>query len=398
MVHNKRSSEPALNPVEVLKQVPGIGDKTAEQLLSIYPDLTSIARAPEEEISEQVKGISAKKAEAIKSIIKNSLPQGGSPLGPRKRRVVTDIEFVPSQNNFRPPEASGSGANSMDVKDLSGKTVGEVKRAVKFQDEPDETEFTPRANDNDTGSSSIFFPKKKNTLRTLRAEENHEVTDEEVRPKVAATESGRQSFATFEKKEIRPKNKALEEERSNRSGNVISFIITFIVGVALLGGVYYGVQEWRVRSENDESVLTGGETQLLAFLDFDWPDAPASGRTTLLSEQNSLMRSTITQASGIDGSISSTANNEVTVTVLNGSGISGAAGRAGNDVENGGFIVTNETNADRFDYQRSVLFFSPENGNVAQRVRDSLGSYDIIMTPTLYPNQSTTIVFVVGVN
>lgn len=436
-------TEPALNPVEILKQVPGIGDKTAEQILETYPDLKSIYNAKEEEISEKVKGISVKKAQNIKAVIQHYLPKKNSPLSPRRRRVVTDIEFVPSKSFFKPPVAVKSDQiEGMDVKDLTGKTVGEVKRAVRFQDEvPPEssTQEQEDGSDDHLTSRSIFFPKKKQSLKSLqrpaalekksqpikadddiKEEEKEEVELEESvatgrrnptkSEDVPRTPRLASEFATFQKRQMGANKKKTNSSSSSSSGgSFFAFFATLFVGLALLGGGYFLYLEFWDSGDEDldpEIALSNevtGDDQVLASSHFAPLPLSIPSLSTPDDNTQKLVKSTQTLALAAYGVNPSTAAgvlpaDQITVRVLNGSGISGEAGRAGNLLEQNGLTVTAETNADRFDYDRTLIYYTTGKGAEAVKVKEALASrYNAQLVPRAYPaGQSEVVVVVIG--
>ena len=84
------------------------------------------------------------------------------------------------------------------------------------------------------------------------------------------------------------------------------------------------------------------------------------------------------------------------VTVLNGSGIAGEAGRVKILLEEGGFSVSKTGNADRYDYEETLVYVKE---NVPDQVTEALQNIigDIsVMTDETYPNEDADVVIIAG--
>lgn len=66
-------------------------------------------------------------------------------------------------------------------------------------------------------------------------------------------------------------------------------------------------------------------------------------------------------------------NDHYYVTILNGNGISGLAGEAGEELEKYGFNIKDIRNADNFNYQETIIYYKPGNKSRALGLKDVLG-------------------------
>lgn len=84
------------------------------------------------------------------------------------------------------------------------------------------------------------------------------------------------------------------------------------------------------------------------------------------------------------------------VTILNGSGIAGEAGRIKTLLEDGGFTVSKTGNADRYDYEETIVYTNKDiPKQVTEKLQKLIGEFSVV-TDELYDGEDATIVVIVG--
>ena len=98
--------------------------------------------------------------------------------------------------------------------------------------------------------------------------------------------------------------------------------------------------------------------------------------------------------SGSDSSSSTSAETDYSgrVTVLNGAGVSGLAGRIAATLDNQGFDASSDT-ADSYDYgTTSIIYVGEENRAKAQAVADTLGLSNVVADDGTYSGSADVVV------
>ena len=160
-------------------------------------------------------------------------------------------------------------------------------------------------------------------------------------------------------------------------------IITVVLLLAvLLGGGYVFFQSQQ-RSD-EKAAITPTVTQTISPTDTPTPteEVSPSPKTSVTPNKTSPTTKPTTSSSSID-------REDITLTVLNGSGIAGAAGKIGNYLEGLGYSVASTGNADSFDYEDITI--NVKKGNTAllnQLKKDLAGQGTVADTSETFTGSS----------
>lgn len=194
---------------------------------------------------------------------------------------------------------------------------------------------------------------------------------------------------TFKTKEYRFSN-----SQGPRNSKRVIFVVLFLIIVA---GLIFGASRF-LGSSNTEEVLetTPTPTDFIFPTDTPTPQDPTPSGTakTTVTPTSVATTATPTKASGS----TTTDNSDITVSIQNGSGVSGEASKVAGILRDLGYSIGSTGNADSFDYETTSIFVKPGQTALLNQLKKDLGSSYTIgsSSATLSTSNSADALVIVG--
>ncbi|OIP95209.1 hypothetical protein AUK40_06235 [Candidatus Wirthbacteria bacterium CG2_30_54_11] len=386
-----------------LRAIPGIGPKLSAKISAVYPSPEAFSDSTAKQISETVRGVSQALARKIKLTFKETepplivnvripsidtaLPPGSSPLGEQpglqehlKRETPISISIAPPSTLITipvEPEPVATQAPLPETIELPGPSVPLS---------PVQEMATDPAPDGDTDRGAPIPV---------------------AAPGKVASNQDHPHFKTFSKPEV---HLSFITKRGSAPRRFPAGLILLGLGCIVISfGLFMLTRNTPVSRSSipypDSSGPAGtSENPYLRALTFSpyFHDRAEQNAARKLTSATALYQAWADDfAIRLKEGASSTpiVTSDVSVSVLNGSGVRGAARTAGDLLNAAEFNVKEVANADRSDYQTTTIFFAASDSPKAEAVRKAIaGAYTPDMKAQLYPGQSTDIVVVIGLN
>jgi LytR cell envelope-related transcriptional attenuator len=169
------------------------------------------------------------------------------------------------------------------------------------------------------------------------------------------------------------------EEQPNRKPRVIAFIVVLLLLLVALGfAVNYFLHSKTKKDTTASTSTTTVVTQMPTEMPTDTPSATPSATIALTP--------------------TSAKSNQLTVQVLNGSGVPGAASKIAASLKSLGYTVASTGNADTFDYTNVVIEVKKSEASTLTKLKTDLAKdYTIGSTSaTLAASNQTDAIVIVG--
>lgn len=383
-----------------LNSLNGIGMVLSERIVKAYPDYFELASSSSSQIVDRVKGLSEDAAKAILHAIASETMKAGAPA---KKADALDYQNDERIARVSDVERSADFDDVILVDGADGPIADASDDDIDFLSQP--LDFKPVMEARKHTPISIDALKQQHidqqSAAGLRPGSNYQ-TDKETGDFVAYRKSQKNNLpAVPESAEGKPKTR--------RSIFLPVFLI--LVGLGLVG--YSMMTLW----QGDQPGGSGSGTRdpLVKFLTFDFLKKTDDAKPESTDDNTPVstpVTTTLTPPAEIEPVVEPEpepvvepepepepiiAASDISVSVLNGSGRTGAAGSGATVLRNAGYTVASTGNANNYAYEQTTIFFSSGNLAKAEKVLSDLSAnYQPKLADGAYTGQTTEVVVVIG--
>jgi len=333
---------------QFLVDIPGIGPKLAGKIIESFPSFEALELASASKISSEVKGVSPKIAEQIKQRVPKAIDQQQPPI-PRS------MDIAPKHPELHVPITT---------------------KSLDFASE-----------------SEAFTP-------TSEPEPVHFQRDQGKHDPFATFHKAEVHLTYANKKQPPPEPPApLVEEKPTP----IPLILIALGFLCFLGAFLLKLtapNTIAVSQTTEGTTPSESDSAYMDALTFSVPSTPISEPLTETDTNPTTETDTpppVVEEEIPEETVPPLVTSEITVTVLNGSGISGAANTASTRLREANFNVDRVGNANTFDFEQTTIYHAGEKTREAEAVQLTLqNDYETRLEPSLYQGQTADIVVVIG--
>lgn len=396
MTDPKQNQTPAFK--DLLLSIPGIGPATADKILALHSTALSLKSVSAEDLAGKISGLSLAKAKLVKEAVAEVTPAPALPAQIGDSLVDTALEELEEIKIVKQDKLKDElSAKVLEFEHDNDPNL--IKTAAETESAPEETVSAGTPEPVDTEETPAEQEEAGIEITPVAMPANAKLE----KASKAATEP-KEDFVTFKKAQVHLSYAEKKARRIISGSTLLTFglIITGLALIALSTTMLMESDEATPATPDTNADLPNVEPSVsdnpyIKLLTFSLPHSIRSSELDYESYTTALIDSLSDTVTSYTPPEPPVVTREVTISILNGNGIPGAARGVTDLLESAGFDITETANANNFGYTNTTIFFEEASRQEAESVQAALiGSYQVVMDPNLYPNQATDIVVVVG--